>query len=99
MNAIEGNQLPIYGDGSQIRDGYLSKIMQKLLLLFFSREVGQTYNIGGMNEHTNLDVVNSICKILDELLPHNDNSSYSDLISFVEDRPGHDLDMQSMQQK
>ena len=92
LNAIEGNQLPIYGDGSQIRDWlFVEDHAKALITVLLKGGVGQTYNIGGMNEHTNLDVVNSICKILDELLPHNDNSSYSDLISFVEDRPGHDF--------
>ena len=92
LNAIEGNQLPIYGDGSQIRDWlFVEDHAKALITVLLKGGVGQTYNIGGMNEHTNLDVVTSICKILDELLPHNDNSSYSDLISFVEDRPGHDF--------
>tara|TARA_B100000579_G_scaffold244646_1_gene200707 strand:+ start:475 stop:1542 length:1068 start_codon:yes stop_codon:yes gene_type:complete len=92
LNAIEGNQLPIYGDGSQIRDWlFVEDHAKALITVLFNGGIGQTYNIGGMNEHTNLDVVTSICKTLDELLPLYDNSSYSDLISFVEDRPGHDF--------
>ena len=92
LNAIEGNQLPIYGDSSQIRDWlFVEDHAKALITVLFNGGIGQTYNIGGMNEHTNLDVVTSICKTLDELLPLYDNSSYSDLISFVEDRPGHDF--------
>lgn len=90
LNAIAGEPLPIYGDGSNIRDWlYVEDHADALLLVATKGEVGRSYNIGGENERTNLQLVQSICDILDRLLPRVPGS-YSDLISFVTDRPGHD---------
>lgn len=89
LNALEGLPLPVYGDGGQIRDWlYVEDHAAALALILDSGAVGRTYNVGGRNERTNLDVVSAICDILDDLAP----SGYPrrDLIRFVEDRPGHD---------
>ena len=89
LNAIEGKKIPIYGKGDQIRDWlYVDDHAEALYQVVTKGIVGQTYNIGGHNEKKNLDVVKSICKILDELIPK--GSMYSDQIKFVHDRPGHD---------
>lgn len=89
LNAINNKTIPVYGDGSQIRDWlYVEDHVKALLLCSLNSMPGETYNIGGFNEITNLEVVNKICNILDELLPK--DSTYSDQISFVRDRPGHD---------
>lgn len=93
LNAIHGKNLPIYGDGSQIRDWlYVEDHATALFKTIQEGRIGHTYNIGGHNEKTNLQVVELICKILDEFIPSKPAgiNSYSDLISFVEDRPGHD---------
>ena len=90
LNALAGKKLPIYGDGSNIRDWLYVEDHADALLLVLDRGVnGRSYNIGGENECTNLDLVNSICKILDQLRPRS-TGSYSELITFVKDRPGHD---------
>ena len=91
INAIQGRSLPIYGDGSNIRDWlYVEDHADALLLVLEKGIVGRSYNIGGENELTNLQLVRMICEILDVLRPKSDGA-YADLISFVEDRPGHDL--------
>lgn len=93
INAINGRNLPVYGDGSQIRDWlYVDDHARALFLVAEHGNIGETYAIGGNNEVTNLDVVKKICNILDDLHPSqvNDVKSYSDLITFVKDRPGHD---------
>jgi dTDP-glucose 4,6-dehydratase len=93
LNAISGKSLPVYGDGSQVRDWlYVEDHARALYEVVTKASVGETYNIGGHNEVANIDVVNTICDILDELLPEKLGSlnSYRDLISFVADRPGHD---------
>ncbi len=93
LNAMEGKPLPIYGDGQQIRDWLYVEDHARALYEVVSRgSVGETYNIGGNNEKTNLDVVKSICAILDDLVPNHPNglSNYEELITFVDDRPGHD---------
>ena len=93
LNAIEGKALPIYGKGDQIRDWlYVEDHARALVKVLLDGEVGETYNIGGHNEKTNLEVVLTICKILDKLVPNhpNDINHYKDLIEFVDDRPGHD---------
>ena len=93
LNCIKGELLPIYGNGEQIRDWlYVEDHVRALLTVLFNGCSGETYNIGGNNEKTNLEVVMKICNILDELLPNHPDgiSSYKDLISFVKDRPGHD---------
>ncbi|MDE9451486.1 dTDP-glucose 4,6-dehydratase [Aliiroseovarius sp. Z3] len=90
LNALAGKELPIYGDGSNVRDWlYVEDHADALLNVITRGEVGRSYNIGGENERTNLELVNTVCSILDELRPR-DNGSYSDLITFVADRPGHD---------
>jgi len=91
INALHGKQLPIYGDGSNVRDWlYVEDHADALLLVVEKGEVGRTYNIGGENECSNLTLVKTICAILDRLRPREDGTSYADLITFVADRPGHD---------
>ena len=97
LNAIEGKLLPVYGKGNQIRDWlYVDDHARALLVVATQGEVGETYNIGGHNEKTNIEVVKKICTILDELKPCKRNplvevSFYESLITFVKDRPGHDM--------
>ena len=94
LNAIEGKKLPIYGDGKQIRDWlYVNDHVRALLTVALKGKVGETYNIGGNTEIQNIEVVEKICDILDILIPDKLNglSSYSELITYVEDRPGHDV--------
>ena len=92
MNAIEQKPLPIYGDGSNIRDWlYVGDHARALYLVATQGTRGETYNIGGNSEKTNLDVVRSICDALTELHPPGQNAPYRDLITPVEDRPGHDF--------
>lgn len=89
-NALEGKSLPIYGDGQQIRDWlYVKDHCAAIRRVIESGRLGETYNIGGWNEKTNLDVVKQICTILDSLRPKV-TGSYADQIVFVQDRPGHD---------
>lgn len=92
LNAIHGKPLPVYGDGSQIRDWLFVDDHARALFEVVSRgEVGETYNIGGHNEKRNLEVVETICELLDELHPRDAAlGSYKELITFVVDRPGHD---------
>jgi dTDP-glucose 4,6-dehydratase len=90
-NAIGGKKLPVYGDGLNVRDWlYVADHCEAILEVLRKGRPGQTYNIGGCAEMTNLDVVNTICKTLDELRPRSDGSSHAALINFVKDRPGHD---------
>jgi dTDP-glucose 4,6-dehydratase len=94
LNALDGKPLPVYGDGKQIRDWlYVEDHARALLLVAKEGVIGETYNIGGHNEKANIDVVSEICKLLEELVPEKPNgiSNYNDLITFVADRPGHDL--------
>ncbi|REF25598.1 dTDP-glucose 4,6-dehydratase [Xenorhabdus cabanillasii] len=89
LNALEGKSLPIYGKGDQIRDWlYVEDHARALYLVVNTGKNGETYNIGGHNEKTNLEVVEKICQILDELVPK--EVSYKKQITFVADRPGHD---------
>lgn len=89
-NALEGKHLPIYGDGNQIRDWlYVDDHACALFKVVTEGEVGQTYNIGGHNEKTNIEVVSLICDLLDDLVPL-DNGSYRNQIVHIDDRPGHD---------
>tara|TARA_Y100000748_G_scaffold301360_1_gene301426 strand:+ start:1280 stop:2326 length:1047 start_codon:yes stop_codon:yes gene_type:complete len=91
-NCIDNKPLPIYGDGNNIRDWlYVSDHCSALSEVLKKGQIGETYNIGGNNEMTNIDIVTKICKILDQLRPRQDGSSYTELITFVEDRPGHDF--------
>jgi dTDP-glucose 4,6-dehydratase len=91
LNALKGKSLPIYGDGQQIRDWlYVKDHCRAIRLILEKGRLGETYNVGGWNEKTNLEVVETLCRILDELKPKTDGSSYTNQITFVEDRPGHD---------
>ena len=90
-NAMAGKPLPIYGDGKQVRDWlYVEDHCRAIIRVLHAGRVGETYNIGGWNEMTNLDVVKTICGTLDELHPRPDGISYAEQIAFVRDRPGHD---------
>ena len=91
LNAINGKSLPIYGDGQQIRDWlYVSDHCSAIREVLTKGQLGETYNIGGWNEKANIDVVKTICTILDELKPRTDRKSYIAQITYVKDRPGHD---------
>lgn len=90
-NALAGKPLPIYGDGQQIRDWlYVKDHCSSIRRVLESGATGETYNVGGWNEKSNLDVVHILCAILDELTPRADGQSYASQITFVKDRPGHD---------
>ena len=96
LNCLDHKPLPVYGKGANVRDWLFVEDHARALLLVNEKGVnGETYNVGGHNERTNLEVVETICKIMDELRPLSDSSlplrSYSELITFVTDRPGHDL--------
>lgn len=92
LNALDGKPLPIYGKGDQIRDWlFVEDHARALYQVVTQGAVGETYNIGGHNEKQNIEVVKSICKILDELKPQANAQPYENLITFVKDRPGHDL--------
>jgi dTDP-glucose 4,6-dehydratase len=94
LNALEGKTLPIYGDGNQIRDWlYVDDHAKALLKVALFGEVGETYNIGGHNQLKNIDVVKTICHILDELVPSKISmiNKYEELITFSKDRAGHDI--------
>mgnify|MGYP001165108775 FL=1 len=89
--ALSGKPLPIYGDGKQIRDWlYVEDHCRAILEVLEKGTIGQVYNIGGHNEKTNLEVVQTLCRILDEMVPGSPHRPHESLISFVEDRPGHD---------
>ncbi|MBB3384522.1 MULTISPECIES: dTDP-glucose 4,6-dehydratase [unclassified Rhizobium] len=91
LNALSGKNLPIYGDGQQIRDWlYVRDHCSAIRRVLEAGRLGETYNVGGWNEKPNLDVVHTICAILDELRPKADGGRYGDQITFVKDRPGHD---------
>jgi dTDP-glucose 4,6-dehydratase len=92
LNALEEKELPVYGKGEQIRDWlYVEDHARALIKVATEGKPGETYNIGGHNEKQNIQVVKTICAILDELQPKTDNTKYSDQIKFVADRPGHDM--------
>lgn len=94
LNALEGKPLPIYGDGSQVRDWlYVEDHARALYKAVTEGTAGETYNIGGHNEKKNIDVVKMICSLLEELVPNKPSGieSYESLISYVKDRPGHDV--------
>ncbi len=91
LNALAGKDLPIYGDGSNVRDWlYVEDHADALLLVVQKGELGRSYNIGGENERSNLELVQTLCEILDRLQPRGDGKPYADQITFVSDRPGHD---------
>ena len=90
LNALAGKPLPIYGDGQQIRDWlYVKDHCSAIRRVLEAGRLGQTYNVGGWNEKPNLEVVQTICSVLDQLRPKT-NGSYTDQITFIKDRPGHD---------
>jgi dTDP-glucose 4,6-dehydratase len=90
-NALAGKPLPIYGDGQQIRDWlYVKDHCSAIRCVLEAGKLGETYNIGGWNEKANLEVVRTLCSILDELSPRTDGKPYVDQITYVKDRPGHD---------
>ena len=99
LNALEGKPLPVYGDGQQIRDWlYVEDHARALYLVATKGAIGETYNIGGHNEKSNLEVVKTICSLLEELVPDNPHSrksnpskGFESLVTFVKDRPGHDI--------
>ncbi|HDR1069694.1 dTDP-glucose 4,6-dehydratase [Pasteurella multocida] len=94
LNAIEGKKLPVYGNGLQIRDWlYVEDHARALYTVLSKGKIGETYNIGGHNEKTNIEVVRTICSLLEELAPNKPDNvqKYSDLITYITDRPGHDL--------
>ena len=92
LNALDGKPLPIYGKGDQIRDWlYVEDHARALFKVVTEGTIGETYNIGGHNEKQNIEVVRTICAILDELKPQSNGQPYESLITFVKDRPGHDL--------
>jgi dTDP-glucose 4,6-dehydratase len=91
LNALAGKPLPIYGDGQQIRDWlYVKDHCSAIRRVLEAGKLGETYNVGGWNEKPNLDVVHTICSILDGLRPKVDGTSYASQITYVKDRPGHD---------
>ena len=94
LNALAGKPLPVYGNGQQVRDWlYVEDHARALLKVVSEGKVGETYNIGGHNEQKNLDVVRAICALLEELAPQKPAgiARYEDLITYAQDRPGHDL--------
>lgn len=94
LKALAGEKLPVYGNGQQIRDWlFVEDHARALYTVLTQAKVGESYNIGGHNEQKNIDVVNAICALLEELAPHKPAgvAYFSDLISYVTDRPGHDL--------
>ncbi|WP_370577930.1 dTDP-glucose 4,6-dehydratase [Photobacterium sp. BZF1] len=94
LNALDGKPLPVYGDGMQIRDWlYVEDHARALYTVVTKGEIGETYNIGGHNEKANIEVVKTICSLLEELVPAKPEgvANYEDLITYVTDRPGHDV--------
>ena len=91
VNALAGKTLPVYGDGQQIRDWlYVKDHCSAIRRVLEAGKSGDTYNVGGWNEKANLDIVRTICSLLDTLQPRADGKPYADQIAFVTDRPGHD---------
>ena len=94
LNAIKGKEIPIYGDGKQVRDWlYVEDHIKALMTVALEGRIGETYNIGGNNAIQNIELVKELCSILDEFIPEKLNglNSFNELINHVEDRPGHDL--------
>jgi dTDP-glucose 4,6-dehydratase len=91
LKALQGKDLPIYGDGQQVRDWlFVLDHCKGIMKVLEKGAVGETYNIGGWNEKSNLEVAHTLCDLLDELKPREDGRSYKNQITFVKDRPGHD---------
>jgi dTDP-glucose 4,6-dehydratase len=91
VNALAGKPLPVYGDGMQVRDWlYVKDHCSAIRTVLESGRLGETYNVGGWNEKPNIDIVRTVCALLDELRPRADGKSYSQQVTYVTDRPGHD---------
>ena len=91
-NCLNNKKLPIYGKGENVRDWlYVEDHCEAIKEVLVKGSIGETYNIGGNNEKTNIEIVKTVCSTLDEIKPRKNNSSYKELITFVEDRPGHDF--------
>ena len=91
VNALAGKPLPVYGDGQQVRDWlYVKDHCSAIRRVLQAGQAGETYNVGGWNEMPNLDIVHTVCALLDQLQPRADGKPYKDQIAFVSDRPGHD---------
>ncbi|HEY8036059.1 MAG TPA: dTDP-glucose 4,6-dehydratase [Methylobacter sp.] len=91
VNALAGKALPVYGDGQQIRDWlYVKDHCSAIRRVLEAGKVGEVYNVGGWNEKPNIDIVHTVCALLDELRPREDSKSYREQITYVTDRPGHD---------
>ncbi len=91
VNALAGKSLPVYGDGLQVRDWlYVGDHCRAIRRVLEAGTVGEVYNVGGWNERLNIDIVNIVCKLLDELQPRTDGKQYCEQITYVKDRPGHD---------
>jgi dTDP-glucose 4,6-dehydratase len=91
LNALAGKSLPIYGDGKNVRDWlYVEDHCSAILTVLEKGEIGETYNIGGHNEKSNLEIVYKICDLLDKARPRDNGKSYREQIAYVKDRPGHD---------
>jgi len=92
INCLDWKLLPVYGEGQNVRDWlYVDDHCSAIKMVYENGAIGETYNIGGNNEIKNIDIVNTICTILDDLRPTDNGKSYSELITFVKDRPGHDF--------
>ena len=90
-NALNGKDIPIYGDGKNVGDWlYVLDHCKAIDLIYHNGKSGETYNIGGHNEKNNLEIVDAICSILDQKRPQANGKHYKDLVVFVKDRPGHD---------
>ena len=91
-NCVDEKPLPVYGEGLNVRDWlFVEDHCDAIYEVLQHGKIGDTYNIGGHNEIRNINIVNTICSILDELNPRSNNQSYSELITYVKDRPGHDF--------
>ena len=91
-NCLNNKKLPIYGKGENVRDWlYVEDHCEAIKEVLVKGSIGETYNIGGNNEKTNIEIAETVCSALDEIKPRKNNSSYKELITFVEDRPGHDF--------
>ena len=91
VNALAGKPLPVYGDGMQIRDWlFVKDHCSAIRRVLEAGRLGETYNVGGWNEKANIDIVNTVCALLDELRPRSDGRPYAEQITYVADRPGHD---------
>jgi dTDP-glucose 4,6-dehydratase len=91
LNALEGKPLPIYGDGMQVRDWlYVEDHCEAIYLVLKEGRLGETYAVGGNNQPPNIEIVKTICDVMDELLPHSPHTPHASLLKYVQDRPGHD---------